>query len=586
MTRFHLTSALLSALLLAPEAPALPRKKDQWIQVDTTNFTLYGNASPATVKHVGRNLEQFRAVLSKLTTAELNAPVPTLIYVFSHDRAFQPYKPIRGGKPAALSGMFQGTKHGNYISLDGARRTQATSSIYTLYAYYFLNNNLPDLPLWYRKGLAEYYGTLEIDNRRANIGKPDAGHVRRLRETPMIPLAELFAAQEQPDYRTGDRAYLFDAQCWAVVHYLLAANPERRQQTFTFMQLLSQGMRQDAAFEKAFSTTYDGLQREVFSYIRKFTFGYLRYQLPERVDDSAQVRPLTRADALYRLGDLLVSQYDFRPEAGEHFAAALEEQADHALALAGLGYFEQRQGHWDRALEHYRKAAALAPGDFLIQFRYGDGLLEHSAGQHAAQAVEALRLSVAANPDFAPAWAGLTYAYTFDQEPPPEAVQAAETAHRMLPPRKDVAGNLLLLYVRARQRESAHQLIDRFFARQATDAELAEALAQVAYLDLEQAYDHLRADETAEAQQILDRLTGMDLAGTRIAQQIGRLRQDVARQHFSDRYNEAVDRFNAGDFQAAVTLLEELLPSAPEGQPAEQAGKLLAEIRKQLGDGG
>ncbi len=50
----------------------------------------------------------------------------------------------------------------------------------------------------------------------------------------------------------------------------------------------------------------------------------LRHELPQTrtTDDSARVRPLAWADVLYRLGDLLVSQYDFRPEAGEHFAAA------------------------------------------------------------------------------------------------------------------------------------------------------------------------------------------------------------------------------------------------------------------------
>ncbi len=267
----------------------------------------------------------------------------------------------------------------------------------------------------------------------------------------------------------------------------------------------------------------------------------------------------------------------------------MKEQPDHALALAGLGYFEQRQDHWDKALEHYRKAAAAAPGDFLIQYRYGDGLMKLDARRNAAQAIDPLRRSVAANPDFAPAWAHLAYAYAFDQEPPPEAIQAAETAHRMLPSRKHVAGNLLLLYTRAGRREPAQQLVDRFYALQATPAELAEAQTQLAYMDIERAYDLLRADDLEQARQLLTRLEGMTLGGAsspRAAQQIARLRQDVAEQDLSNRYNEAIDLFNAGDYEAVLALIEELLPSIPASRQAEQARALLEDTRKRLGRGG
>ncbi len=342
MARSYLSPAvaLLSALLLAPvpEASALPRKKDRWIQVDTANFTLFSNASAATAKGVGTDLEQFRGVLSRLTTGELNAPIPTVIYVFSHDRAFRPYLPIRDGKPEQLSGLFQPREHGNYISINGALRTEASSTVYTMYAFYFLHNNLPGLPVWLNKGLAEYYGTLEFDKKYANIGKPDVRHVHRLRDNPMIPFAELFAATEYPDYRQGPRAYMFDAQCWAVVHYLLTAGEQRRGQAFAYVGLIMKGIRRDAAFEKAFQTTYDGLQREVKSYVRKFKFGYLRHELPQTKDDSARVQPLAWADVLYRLGDLLVSQYDLGAALlGRDEALCFQRDRCHIEAKTGPG---------------------------------------------------------------------------------------------------------------------------------------------------------------------------------------------------------------------------------------------------------
>ena len=339
------SAALLACFLLVPEgASALPRKKDRWIEVRTPNFTLYSNSSATTTRSIGNDLERFRGLLAQLTTAELNAPIPTLVYVFDGDRAFMPYLPLDGGKPARFSGLFQPADHGNYIAINGALRDDASAIVYTMYAYYFLHNNLPGLPLWFQKGLAEYYGTLEMDKKHADVGKPDGRHLRRLRGEPMLPLAELFAAEESPSYRRGPRALVFDAQCWAIVHYLLIGNEERRQQAFDYINLILNGTRRDAAFEKAFNTTHKGLQREVESYIRKFAFGYLRFDLPEVGAREAEVRPLARPDVLYRLGDLLISQYDFRPAAGEHFRAALEAQPDHARGARRARLFRAAPG--------------------------------------------------------------------------------------------------------------------------------------------------------------------------------------------------------------------------------------------------
>lgn len=593
MTRNYPFAIVVRVLALwvagASCAAALPREKDRWIQVDTTNFTLYSQASPATAKSVGEDLEQFRAVLSQLTTGELNSPVPTQIYVFSGDRAFAPYKPIRNGKPMELSSLFQARQHANYISLNGALRDQASKSVYTMYAFHFLHNNLPGLPLWFNRGLAEYYGTLEIEKKHTNVGKADVGHLRRLREHPNFNIAELFATEERPDYRLGEPAYRFDARCWVVVHYLLNTDPERRQQTFAFIRQLMDGVPRHKAFESAFKTTYTGMQHEITTYVRTFTFSYLRFDLARTASEEPRVQPMEYADVLYRLGDLLASQVDPRPEAYEHFQAALERDPRHALALAGLGAMEGRQGRRDVALERYQAAAALAPDDFQVQYRYADGLLEEGDASRVQEAREALERAVAANPDFAPAWAKLAYAYAFDQDPPPRAIHAAETAHRLLPSSKPTAHNLLVLYVNAGQREEAQALIDGFYARQATEMELDEARSRVAYLDLQTAYDLLREGQNEAAAKIHQQLESTDIGGgesLRLAQQIRRLGEDLEVQRLGNRFNEAVERYNSGDFAGARDLAREVLEASQDAGLTAQARELSEAAESQLKNGG
>ncbi len=596
MARAHpLPIVLLMALSLAlslapaPDAAALPRQKDRWIQVDTGNFTIFSNASPAAAKSVGEDLEQFRAVLARLTAGEVNAPIPTLIYVFSGERTFRPYKPIRDGKPADLGSLFQPRRHANYISINAALRSARSKSVYTMYAFEFLHNNLPNLPMWLDRGLAEYYGTLEIEKQHTNIGKPDSGHLRRLRDHPVIRLEELFATEQHPGYRSGEPAYRFDAQCWVVVHYLLTTEGERLQQTGVFLEELKSGAPQRAAFERAFKTTYAGMEQELKSYVRQFTFGYRRFDLARIGGEETKVEPMAYPEVLYRLGDLLANQQKPRPEAAEHFQAALKADPGHARALAGLGQVAAREERHAAALEHYRQAAARAPDDFLIQYRYADGLLRGRDRSRAAEAQQALERSVAANPGFAPAWAKLAYAYAFEDDPSPRAVAAAETAHKLLPSRKSVAENLLLLYSKAGLREPAQALVDRFFVSRATAAELVEARSRLAYLDLEAAYDLLRDGEIDTARDILERLEPLAAAGEvspRSADQIRRLGEDLERRRLSDQYNEAVDRFNVGEFAKVCDLLEEVLvSSAVEAGLKTAAQELCAAAKEQLGGG-
>ncbi len=582
---FAIVALALAISLAAVPASALPKEKDRWIQVDTANFTIFSQASASTAKSVGRNLEQFRAVLARLTTAELNAPIPTHIYVFSSDRAFNPYKPIRDGRPMELGSLFQAREHANYISINGDMNDQAPASIYTMYAFQFLHNNLPGLPLWFNRGMAEYYGTMEIGKKETNVGKPDNNHIRRLRESPFIDLVELFGTRKHPDYRQGELAYRFDAKCWVVVHYLLVPDPERRQQTFEFIGQLLSGVPQDAAFERAFKMTYRDMEKDVTDYVRQLAFRYLRFELAKDTGIEPKVQPMERADVLYRLGDLLTSQAELRPEAMEHFQAALELDPEHALALTGLAAVATRQNRPGAALTHLRSAAELAPEDFLVQYRYGDSLLAGGDGANADEAREALERSVAANPGFAPAWSELAYAYSFDDEPPPRAVVAAETAHRLLPSSKANAGNLLLLYTKTGQREKALALVEGFFVRQGTDEELNQARSQLAYLDLQTAYDLLQENQTEAAIEIHRGLSPLARAGQvspRVASQVQRLGQDIETQRLGDRYNQAVERYNARDFQSVVELLTEVLQSSGDARLKDQARMLMEAAQKEL----
>jgi tetratricopeptide (TPR) repeat protein len=77
--------------------------------------------------------------------------------------------------------------------------------------------------VWFNEGLAEYYSTFTpaANGKTAMLGRPIARHVLLLRER-FLPIADLIAVDHgSPLYNEGERASIFYAESWALLHYLL-----------------------------------------------------------------------------------------------------------------------------------------------------------------------------------------------------------------------------------------------------------------------------------------------------------------------------------------------------------------------------
>ncbi len=511
------TVLVLSWLVTAPLL-ALPREKDRWIEVKTANFTLFSNSSRSNTREIANHLEQLRAVLGQLTSWNLNAPIPTHVYVFSNDERFEPYKPLYDGKPAELSGYFLARVDGNFIAIDGSSFHDPAKRIYHEYVHYLVNNNIPGVPLWLNEGLAECYSSFEISGKQAEIGRGIARHVDWLRQSPLIPLPELLAIDVgSPEYNEEARRGVFYAESWALVHYLLIGNREREGQLSRYLELVRASRHGKQAFREAFEADYETLEKELRDYVRGPTMPVLRIGVEELDDPMLEVRAMAYPEALVHLGNLLAGHEDRHEAAAEHFRAALKRQPADPLALAGLAGLAQCQGRHDEALALYRRAFKAGGDDFLLHFRYAECLLDDDDPGARVEAVSALRRSVALQARFTPAWSLLS------------AVRA----------------ELLALDLR-----KVEELLDR-----------------------ERHEDALRLLE-----ELRDQAGPDDLA--RLEEEIRRLRQAIGHNRFADRYNEAVSLVNSGDLVSAKALLGELA-AASEGSRAEQARALLEQIRRQ-----
>lgn len=588
-TRRTLTAALaLTALLLSSPTWSLPRKNEQWIELRTANFTLYSNAGTRNTQRIGANLERLRSALVQLTPSlSLSSPYPTSIFVFKDTYALTPYQRMYKGKALKAGGYFLSSAHGNYVAINGDPRGDEMGNIHHEYLHYVLRNNYASLPLWLNEGLAEYYSTFEVGEKEAKIGLPIPEHVLWLRKNPAIPLPTLFTIDvKSPEYNEETRGSFY-AQSWALVHYLLAGSSERRQQAVEYLSLLQNGRPREEAFQKTFGDPAL-LEREVKNYVQRYAFNFVRTSVQS--SDAAltgEVKPMAWPDVLYRLGDLLVN---VGPEhyaaAAEHFQAALAAKPDHGPAVAGLGEIEERSGRLEKAQPFYERAAKLAPDDFLVQYLYAQNLLELDGGRESREkARAALEKVVAIRPDFGEAWARLGYSYNGTDSIPPEALQALETAWRLLPSRMDVTHNLAIAYAQSGQREKASRLIDRMVAAKDNPHYIENAREALLNDTHRRAEELIGQQKPEEAIPLLEEVRDQTARPDRkaeIERRLSDIRETLDFNHFVDRYNEAVRLANQGKHKDAIVILEPLVQTTKNPDQARQAREMLERLRALL----
>lgn len=583
-----LAALALAALFLAPAANSLPRQNEDWIELKTPSFTLYTNAGRTNTERIATNLERFRAALMLLTPdLSLSSPYPTSIFVFKNASSFEPYQRLYNGKPLKAGGYFLSRSYGNYVAINGDPKGDVMGNIYHEYLHYVIRNNYASLPLWLNEGLAEYYSTFEVSGDEAKIGLPLPEHIVWLRKNPLIPLATLFAIDEQsPEYNEESPRGAFYAQSWALVHYLLAGSPARRQQAVEYLRLLQNGGPREEAFQKTFGDPA-ALERELRSYIQSYAFNFSRTPVDSGQNLAVEARPMAWPDVLYRLGNLLVNvgaEHD--AAAAEHFRVALAAKPDHGEALAGLGEIEERAGRRREAQAFYDRAVKLATGDFLVQYLYAENLLEIDPSRESREkARAALTRVVALRPDFAEAWARIGYSYNGSDVLPPEAIQALETAFRLLPSRMDVTHNLAIAYAQNGERDKARKLIDRMVAAQAENRYIENAREALLSDTHRRAEELIGRQKAAEALPLLEEVRDQTARPDRraeIERRIAQVQEVLEFNRFVEQYNEAVRLTNQGKHKEAIAVLEPLVQATKNPGQARQAQDMLERIKALL----
>jgi tetratricopeptide (TPR) repeat protein len=311
---------LLGALLVSSAPAAEP---SPWLEIHSTHFTVITDAGDKKGKEVALRFEQMRAVFAILLMKDrLNQPVPLTILAFKNDKTYYQSAPLRPGRdnqaqPIGVPGFFlpgEGRNEDQDFIVLNLFEEEPWRAVAHDFAHLLLNYNYPPVQGWFDEGLAEYFGSIRLDDKKYEIGgDPELssasttdllGNQRDVRNPPKS-LTELLSGQvwlTLPDlltmkhdtstYTEGTHHTLFYAQSWMVVHYLL--HEQKLPETGTYFDLVeNQHVPVEEAIQKAYGITAAQFDQAVKDYFHSLT------PLFVAMDASKQSTAQTNAPQVY-----------------------------------------------------------------------------------------------------------------------------------------------------------------------------------------------------------------------------------------------------------------------------------------------
>jgi len=445
---WRLAGLLLLGIYLCPSSSRAA--EPPWLEIHSAHFTVITDAGEKKGKEVALRFEQMRAVFASLLLKDrLNQPVPLTILALKNDKDFYQTAPLQNGQPISVPGFFVPGQDQDFIVLN-LFEEESWRAVAHSFAHMLLNYNYPPAQGWFDEGLAEYFGSIRVDNRQVEIGgDPElrSAFTEDLLENqdevrnPPKSLTELLGAQvwiSIPDlftmthdtstYQEGTHRTLFYAESWMVMHYLIHA--QKLPETGTYFGLvLNQHLPVEQAIQKAYGMTPVQFEQAVKDYFHSLTPLFIAldaskepepttstpqvYQFPVSVGpDSMEMvgKPLAEADARAIVAEIKIRIPDRREAGmaelkalasapGAPVVATLHSSKDddksktslvtgNEIAHRALAYDHLQCGEFDAAAEELSDAAALDQRDTWI--RYYLSLLKYRIAETSKKDIQGL----------------------------------------------------------------------------------------------------------------------------------------------------------------------------------------------------
>ncbi|PYT72540.1 MAG: hypothetical protein DMG39_09580 [Acidobacteria bacterium] len=435
------SSALLLAFCVLFFSPSLwAAHEDTWLEVRSPNFTVISNAGEKEARKIADQFEEIREVFhSTFVKMRVDLGKPVIVFAVKNEDSMKLLLPafweVKGHMHPA--GAYQPAEEKHFVvvrtNIEGPNPYEI---VYHEYTHALMNINFRDLPVWLNEGIAEYFGNSMIHDNYVEIGKIAPYHLQILQQNKLIPVPALLQADHSsPYYNENNRASVFYAESWAIVHYLLM-DPEARKRNLFHDFLIAyeaSGNCVDAA-QKTFGDLHKFAQRmEAYSRQTSFFVGNVKTSIHGGAK-SYSSRVLPPAEVNSQKGELYVYTQRFE-EAKSSLDAAVQADPNLPLAHEGLGmlaYYERDLGN---AEKEFARAVQLNSASFLAYFFSARAKVREGGinSENGPAVVADLEKAISLNPQFAPAYATLATFYSMSPDTREKALAAGRKAIELEP---------------------------------------------------------------------------------------------------------------------------------------------------------
>jgi len=458
--------------------------KPRWVRINSAHFSVLTDALEKNRNEAILRLEQMRVVFGQvLMRTRLTMPEPLEVIAFQTREEYALAAPLRDGQPISQSGFFLPGDDRNYIVLD-LSDDESWRAISRQFAAVFLSYNYPPTQSWFDEGFAEYFSSLRLDDRRAQIGADPASLSAVLNAHPWLPIPELFAAHLQPvANQEGAPPSLFQAESWILMHYLL--DQKRLPETGTYFDLVeNQKLPIEQAVQQAYGVTAAQFGQAVRDYfasdgprlqlqeVAKLGTANLagpvqQFPAPLGPDDvGTSLLDVPDAEAQAGLAEMALRLPERHEQATKQLQDIIEQpKGESAVADRALAWAALQQQRYDQAAEELAKASEISPNDIWVRYylaltRYDQARSSGKSLQGMANVMQDLHAVLDSNPDFAEAYNMLAVTQMEGG-----GINAAITTMRaaiQLNPRSQVyLLNMADIYIAGKKWDAATALLDR-----------------------------------------------------------------------------------------------------------------------------
>jgi tetratricopeptide (TPR) repeat protein len=489
-----LLSVLASALLLCRPLATARSDEPHWIRINTDHFSVVTDADEKRGREVVVRFEQMRSALGQLLArSRVNMPEPVDIIAVRSDEEYAKVAPIRQGQIIADPAFFIPGEDRVYFVLN-LSRDDSWRAICADLAQMFLKYNYPPTQPWFDAGFAQYFASIQLDDKEGQIGGDPASFTELLNATAWLPIPDLFKTQQ--DLSTGQqssRHTLFYAQSWIVMHYLL--NQNQLPETGNYFDLVqNQQLPIDEAIQKAYGMNAAQFVQAVKSYFHslappsqtqekgKPTLANTAGNQPLAVTPAEQIGgstvPITEAEGQALLAEMSVRLPERREQAMQQLEAITTGlKTDNVVARRGLAWAYMQKKDFPRAVEELSKGAELAPKDPWLH--YYSALVRRAQAQAGGQGTEALpnmmqdlRLVLNWDPEFAEARSMLAMAQ-LEGGGVHGAMDTMRAAIQLSPRNQTYLLNMAQIYMAGKNWDAATALLERL--EKSPDSQVAKA---------------------------------------------------------------------------------------------------------------